>query len=158
MSYYYLVSMDELDRKILDIMNTNARKSFRQMAKQLKVSMSTVSNRVKGLERDGVIKGYIPVLDPHKVGLDLLVIIGVRISKGDLIDVQNEISRHASVYGVYDITGEWDSIVIARFGNREELNTFIKRVHSIEKIERTNTQIVLNVVKEELMVPVPRFP
>jgi DNA-binding Lrp family transcriptional regulator len=147
--------MDVLDINILRLMNENARKSFRQIAKELKVSMSTISNRVKAMEGEGVIKGYIPVLDPHKLGLDILVMIGVRISKGKMIDVQNEISTHKSVLGVYDITGEWDSIVIARFVNREELDAFLKWVLGIEHVERTYTQLVLNVVKEEARVRIP---
>lgn len=147
--------MDELDAKILGLMNENARTSYRTMAKKLKVSMSTISNRVKNLENEGVIKGYIPLLDPQKIGYDLLVIIGVRISKGKLILVQNEISRNPNVFGVYDITGDWDSILIARFRNREELNVFIKWVVSVEFVERTYTQIVLNVVKDEMVLPIP---
>ena len=102
--------MDELDRKILNSLNMNARKSFRKIAKELGISMITVSNRIKNMEDREVIKGYIPVLDPQKVGYDLLVMIGVRISRGKLIDVQNHISAHPGVFGVYDITGEWDSI------------------------------------------------
>jgi len=147
--------MDELDRKIIMRLNENARKSYRQIAKELHVSMSTVSNRIKAMENDGVIKGYIPVLDAQKVGFDLMAMLGVRISRGKLIDVQNVISTHSSVIGVYDITGEWDSIVIARFRNRTELNTFIKWVVSLEHIERTYTQIVLNVVKDEAGVAIP---
>lgn len=144
--------MDELDVKILTILNENARNSFRQIAKQLKVSMSTISNRVKRLEEEGVIKGYAPILDPLKVGLDLQVIVGVRISKGKLIDVQNQIATYTGVFGVYDITGDWDSIVITRFKSRGELNTFIKWVLSLDHVERTYTQMVLNVVKEEVRV------
>ena len=147
--------MDELDRKILMRLNENARKSYRQMAKELHVSMSTVSNRVKAMEKEGVIKGYVPVLDAHKVGFDLMAMVGVRISRGKLIDVQNKISTYSNVTGVYDITGEWDSIVIARFRNRTELNTFIKWVVSLEHIERTYTQIVLNVVKDEMTITMP---
>jgi DNA-binding Lrp family transcriptional regulator len=147
--------MDDLDIRILRVLNENARMSFRQMAKELKVSMSTVSNRVRRLEEEGIIKGYAPVLDPHKMGLDLQVIVGVRISKGKLIDVQNQIATYPAVFGVYDITGDWDSIVITRFRNRRELNTFIKWVLSLDHVERTYTQMVLNIVKEEARVSPP---
>jgi DNA-binding Lrp family transcriptional regulator len=147
--------MDDLDVRILNLLNENARKSFRQIARELKVSMSTVSNRVRKLEEEGVIKGYAPILDPLMVGLDLQVIIGVRISKGKLIDVQNQIATYPAVFGVYDITGDWDSLVITRFRNRGELNTFIKWVLSLDHVERTYTQMVLNVVKEEVRVSPP---
>lgn len=147
--------MDDLDRKIISSLNENARKSYRQMAKELGVSMSTVANRVRKLEETGVIRGYIPNIDPHKVGYDLLAIIGMRISKGKMIKVQDKIARATEVINVYDITGEWDSMIVARFRSRRELNKFIKWITGMEFVERTYTQIVLNVVKEEIKVELP---
>ncbi len=141
--------------RILSELNRNARLSYRQMAKELNVSMSTISNRVRNMENKGIIKGYVPILDPLQIGFDLMVIIGVRISKGNLLGVQNEISKNPNVFGVYDITGDWDSIIEARFRNRAELNKFIKWLVSIENVERSYTQIVLNVVKEEAIFHEP---
>jgi len=50
---------------------------------------------------------------------------------------------------IYDVTGDWDSIVIARFKSREDLNSFIKGILAQKYVDRTVTHIVLNVVKEE---------
>ena len=101
------------------------------------------------MEAEGIIKGYIPLIDLDKLGYDLLVIIGIRISHGKLIEVEKRISKNPHVYEIYDTTGDWDSIIIARFKSREELNTFIKRVLAAEHVERTMTYLVLNVVKDE---------
>ncbi len=101
------------------------------------------------MEAEGIIKGYIPLIDLDKLGYDLLVIIGIRISHGKLIEVEKRISKNPHVYEIYDTTGDWDSIIIARFKSREELNTFIKRVLAVEHVERTMTYLVLNVVKDE---------
>ncbi|MGQ0536507.1 MAG: Lrp/AsnC family transcriptional regulator [Methanobacteriota archaeon] len=147
--------LDELDMKILASLNENARKSFRDMAKELGVSLSTVSNRVHHLEQSGIVSGYIPVVDAHKVGYDLNVVIGVRILHGKLLDVQKRIAKVPEVYGVYDVTGEWDSIILARFRNREDMDVFIKNLLAIEHVERTFTQLVLNTVKEEKRVLPP---
>ncbi|MCK4757401.1 MAG: Lrp/AsnC family transcriptional regulator [Thermoplasmata archaeon] len=147
--------MDKLDYSIINLLNENARKSYRQMAKELDVSMSTISNRIRKMEEEEIIKGYIPLIDPQKVGYDLLAVIGMRISHGKMIKVQDKISKTPEVISVYDITGEWDSIIVVRFRNRRELNKFIKWITSMEFVERTYTQIVLNVVKEEVKVPVP---
>ena len=147
--------MDTLDLNIIELLNQNARMSFRNIARELDVSMSTISNRVKRMEDEGIILGYAPIVDSQKLGYDILVIIGVRISKGRLIDVQGRISKHERVVSVYDITGEWDSMIMARFKNRAELNRFIKDVLSMEFIDRTYTHMVLNVVKEENLVMPP---
>jgi Lrp/AsnC family transcriptional regulator for asnA, asnC and gidA len=130
-------------------LNENARKSFRDIAKELEVSLSTVSNRVHKMENEGILTGYAPLVDHLKLGYDLSVVVGIRISKGKLLEVQKSIAKDPRVFGVYDVTGDWDSIITARFKNRTELDDFIKRVLTLEYIERTYTHLVLNTVKDE---------
>ena len=78
--------------------------------------------------------------------------VHLRITKGKIMEVQATIAKHDRVYAVYDITGEWDSLVLARFKDREEMDEFIKTILSQKNIERTSTSLVLNNVKEELRV------
>ncbi|MDH4123271.1 MAG: Lrp/AsnC family transcriptional regulator [Thermoplasmata archaeon] len=145
--------MDEIDRDILRCLYEDARMPMRQIAEKLDISVSTVSVRIKALEDEKVILGYIPILDPEKLGYDLLTIIGVRISEGKLVDVEHKLAKDARILQVYDVTGEWDSLMIARFRSREELNAFVKDLLSQPHIERTNTLLVLNVVKDEKRLP-----
>lgn len=144
--------LDDTDLAILRALNQDARKSYRTLAEELGLALSTVSARVKRLETEGYVLGYVPVLDPQKLGFDLVVIVGVTITAGKLIEAQQRIARMPRVYGVYDVTGEWDSIVLARFRDREELNGFVKDLLALPSVERTGTQLVLNTVKEEKRV------
>jgi DNA-binding Lrp family transcriptional regulator len=144
--------LDDVDVAILRALNQDARKSFRDLAKELSLALSTVSARVKRLEQQGYILGYVPVLDPQRLGLDLVVIVGVKILHGRLIEAQKRIARMGSVFGVYDVTGDWDSMILARFRDREDLNGFIKELLALPYVERTGTQLVLNTVKEEKRV------
>ncbi|HLA46882.1 MAG TPA: Lrp/AsnC family transcriptional regulator [Thermoplasmata archaeon] len=146
--------LDDLDVAILRRLNQDARKSFRDIARELEVSISTVSNRVKRLESEGIILGYAPLLDEKKLGYDVLAVIGVRISKGKLLEVQRKIAREDKVVEVYDVTGEYDSVIIARFRNTKELDAFIKKLVAMENVDRTYTQVVLNVVKQEKRAPI----
>ena len=147
-----MINMDELDYKILRKLNENARKSYREIARELKVSLSTISNRIKKLEDEKIIEGYIPVINQEKMGFDLTAVINVKISHGKLIEVQEKISKDKHVSSIYDITGDWDSLIIANFKDRRDLNGFIKGVLAMENVEKTNTQIVLNIVKNEKRV------
>lgn len=144
--------IDELERKIVRAMNQNARRSFRDIAKELGTSATAVIGKVKRLEAAGAIKGYIPVVSPGYFGIDLIAIIALRISKGKLLQTQKRISRDSRVAAVYDITGEWDSLVIGHFKSRDDLNDFIKGVLALPFIDRTVTHLVLNVVKDEKRV------
>jgi len=146
--------MDETDRKILRCLYEDARMPLRQIAERLGISVSTVSVRLRALEEEQVIKGYVPILDPAKLGYDLLTIIGVRISEGKLVDVEERLAKDPRVLQVYDVTGEWDAMLIARFRSREELNVFVKDLLAQPHIERTNTLLVLNVVKDEKRLPI----
>lgn len=145
---------DELDRKIIRSLNENARKSFREVAKDVGTSVTAVIHRVKKFEDSGTIKGYIPLVDSGYFGMELMAVIALRISQGKLLETQKNIARDARVVAVYDITGEWDSIVIGRFKDRQDLNDFIKNLLSQKNVYRSVTHIVLNVVKEEYRVKV----
>lgn len=146
--------IDELDRKIVRVMNRNARKSFREIAKEVGTSATAVINKVRQMENSGVIKGYIPVVSSEYFGFDMTAIIALRISRGKLLETQRTISEDPQVAAVYDITGEWDSLVIGLFKSREDLNRFIKKILSLPYVDRTVTHIVLNIVKDEKRVSV----
>ncbi len=144
--------MDKLDWNIILSLNANGRKSFRHISKELKVSLSTISNRVKRLEEIGIIERYIPVINREKIGYNLTAIINIKLTHGKLIEVQEKISKDNHVSAVYDITGDWDSLIVAHFKDRRDLNSFIKRILSMDFVERSNTQLVLNIVKDEKRV------
>ncbi|OGD14638.1 MAG: hypothetical protein A2V76_08420 [Candidatus Aminicenantes bacterium RBG_16_63_14] len=146
--------IEELDRKIVRILNANARKSFREVAKEVGTSATVVIRTVKKLEAAGAIRGYVPVVDPEYFGIPLAAIVAVRFSKGKLLETQKKIAQDPHVAAVYDVTGDWDSFIVGRFTGREDLNGFIKGLLDIPHVDRTVTHIVLNVVKEEPRVAV----
>lgn len=147
-------TLDDLDRSILEELNVDARRSHRAIAQRLKVSPTTVSSRVARLEGDGVIRGYIPLLDDEQLGWDLWAAIGIRISKGRLKEVEERLARDPHAYAIFDVTGEHDALLLGRFRDRRDLDRFVKHALQDPHVERTNTQMVLNRVKEDRRVPV----
>ena len=140
--------LDDIDKKIIKVLENDARTSLRKISELVDVSLGTVSNRVKRMEKNGVIRGYSVILDPDKIGWELNVVIGLRIQKGRLIEIQERIAKDSRVHGVYDVTGDFDSMVIARAKNRKDLDDLSKNVLSIDGVERSITHLVLNTVKE----------
>ena len=146
--------IDELDKKILKALNKDARMSFRQVAKKLKISPTTLHNKVRKLESSGILKGYIPLIDTESVGYNLTAIIGLRVKQDKDIEVQEVISKLPQVGAIYEITGEWDLILICYFKGRKDLTFFLKKSLPLTNIERAITHLVLNVVKEEKRIPI----
>ena len=141
--------LDDTDRSIINVLEADARTSLRKISEIVGVSLGTVSNRVKRLERSGVIQGYSVILDHEKTGWELNVVIGLRIEKGRLIEIQEEIAKDLRVYGVYDVTGDFDSMIIARAKDRKDLDDLSKNVLSVDGVVRSVTHLVLNTVKEK---------
>ncbi|MBK00335.1 MAG: AsnC family transcriptional regulator [Euryarchaeota archaeon] len=140
--------LDDVDRKLIEALMNNSRASMRQLAVELDVALGTIGNRLKRLEKEKIIKGYNIILDPAKVGWEMTVIVGLRITKGRMIEVQKRIAEDPRVFLVYDVTGDYDSFVVAKVQNTDDLNDLTKGVLTSEGIERSLTHVVLNTVKE----------
>jgi len=143
-------SIDEKDLKILEVLQENSRLSFRRLAKKTGYSVATVMSRIKKLEEIGIIKKYTVEIDYSKLGLDFPVIIDVRVSKGKLFEVEEEIAKDPHVLAVYDITGDFDVAILAIFKTRKELDKFVKELQKMKYVERTYTKLILNIIKETL--------
>ena len=143
------MDLDKTDERILKNLMVDARLSARQLALKLGISTVTVLSRIKKLEREKIIKGYTALIDHEKLGYNLTAIIEIIAKKDKIIDMEMEISKIENVCGVYDITGNTDTLVIAKFKSRNELSEFVKGLASIQNIENTITHVVLNTAKED---------
>jgi len=141
--------MDETDIKILKELVADARVSYNEIARRIRVSVGTIVSRVHNLEKEGVIKGYSAILDAEKMGYDLAAIIEIIISKGRIHELEKEVAKNPNVYGVYDVTGVSNAIALARFKSKRELSEFVKSLLSLEFVDRTLTHVVLGTVKED---------
>ena len=145
---------DEVDRQLIEALQQDGRLSMRKLSERIGVALGTVANRLGKLEQDGVIKGYSVVLDADKIGWEMTVVVGLRIVKGRLLEVQRKIAADPRVFAVYDVTGEMDRLVVARVTDRDD---FTKTVLSSDGVERSITHVALNTVKDTA-VTLPHSP
>ncbi len=141
--------LDKTDIKILKNLLVDARLSSRQMALKLGMSTVTILTRIKKMEKEKIVRGYTAIIDHEKLGYDLTAIIEIFTKKGKMVEVENELSSLENVCAVYDVTGESDTVVVAKFKNREELSKFVKTISSKPNVDKTVTNIVLSTVKED---------
>ena len=142
------MSIDKTDQEILKNLIMDARLSARQLAIKLGMSTVTILTRIKKLEKERIIKGYTAIIDHEKLGYDLTAIIEI-ISKKDILGIEEKLAKIENVCGVYDITGNTDTVIVAKFRERDELSKFVKTLSAMENVENTITHIVLNTVKED---------
>ena len=142
--------IDEVDRKILNELLHDCRRSYRSISRRTGISVGTVLSRIRKLERAGVIKGYSAVLDHERMGYQLTVLAEITVSKGKLLEMEEAISKLPNTCAVYDVTGLTDAVVLAKFRSREELSKFTKSLLSMPFVDRTNTHMVLTTVKEDM--------
>jgi len=146
------MDIDEVDFKILKNLIVDARQSARKLSLKLGLSTVTVLSRIQKLEQSKVIKGYTAILDDQKLGFDLTAVIEISAKEGQMALVEKEVSVLENVCAVYDITGQTDALVVAKFKNRAELSKFVKKISSKPSVENTNTHIVLSTVKEDFRI------
>lgn len=142
------LELDGVDKQILAELRSNCRRSYRELAKAIEISPAALIDRVKRLEKKGYVLGYSANLDFLKLGYEFVAIVQISIAHGTLLDVQEKISKLAGVAAVYDMTGEYDSLAIVMCKSRAELSALVKKILKVPNVEKTNTSMVLNVMKD----------
>ena len=140
--------MDAFDRRIVEEIRADCRRSYRRLAEAVGLSPAALMERIKKLENAGFVKGYSARLDFLKFGYEFMAVVQINISHGSLLEVQEKISKLPGIAAVYDVTGQYDSMAILMCKSRAELSSLIKRILAIQHVDKTNTNMVLNVVKE----------
>lgn len=147
--------VDETDLKIIKLLEEDSKMNYREIADNIGVAVGTVHNRINNLKENDIIKKFTVDIDTEKLGYQITAVILMQI-KGKFIEkIEMELKQNPHVYGIYDTTGDWDSIIIVKFKKIADLNKFLKELNTLENVERTSTSVCLNVVKENTFFPLP---
>jgi Lrp/AsnC family transcriptional regulator for asnA, asnC and gidA len=149
-----MIQLDEVDKKILRELQRDARLSFKTIAKEIGVSEATVFVRVKKLTQKGVLKGFRAIVEPKAVGKTLTAFILVRAQPKAYPAMLAAIRKLEDVYEIYDVTGQYYSVLKARTSDTDKLSTIIDEIGSVEGVAGTETMIVFRTVKEETSIKI----
>ncbi|MFZ1076005.1 MAG: Lrp/AsnC family transcriptional regulator [Nitrosotalea sp.] len=146
------MAVDDLDKRILEELLKNSKRSYRQLADELEIAPGTVLKRIKDLESKGIIKGYSIIVDQGKLGSPIIALIEIISSGGKLEEMGKKLSKLPNLYGIYETTGSPDAIIIGKFRDTDELGKFARHLLGLPSVSRTNTHVVLNTVKEDFRI------
>jgi Lrp/AsnC family transcriptional regulator, leucine-responsive regulatory protein len=155
---YTLAMVDEIDRKILDLMQGNAKLSNAELAECVGLTVSSVHERVKKLERKGVIKGYVAVVDADKIGKPLLAFVRLTVASHEQAraSVKDLCESEPDILECHNVAGEDCYILKVRAEGPKQLERLISAVRGSADANRSITNIVLSTYKESIRInPAP---
>lgn len=133
--------MDEIDRKIINLLKENARMSYTSIAKKVGLSEGAVRKRVNELITKGVIKKFTIILS-QKEEVEAIILASVD-ALTSTASVSEKISKIEGVRSLYEITGQYDIAVLISASDMETINKYVDQIRQIEGVTSTNTMIVL---------------
>ena len=152
--------MDRIDRKIIDILQTNARAPLKEIADRVFLSSPAVSARIAKLEKDGVLTGYQAqvaplklgqLVDAPKLGYMVKAFINLDMDPQRKPEFYPYIQSCGNVVECNCVTGDYSMLIEVLFGTTQELDTFINH---LQQFGRTRTQIVFSTPVEHRGLPV----
>ena len=155
-----MTDLDRTDRKILDILQRQGRISMTDLAEQIGLSTSPCSERVRRMEREGVISGYHAHVSPEALGKTLLVFVEIKLSakSGDVFDkVRKELLHMPEVLECHLVSGSFDYLVKARLSGMSEYRHLLGDI--LKKLPvgaESHSYVVMEEIKETLMLAVDR--
>ncbi|MBC7796020.1 MAG: Lrp/AsnC family transcriptional regulator [Pyrinomonadaceae bacterium] len=146
--------INDIDNQILNIIQTDARISNAEIARQVGLAPSAVLERVKKLEERGIIRGYSTELDAVQVGFGLTAFVAVR-TNDCCVETDKFLAAIPEVLEVHDVAGDDSYLLKVRVKNTEDLARLLReRLKNVPSIASTKTTIVLQTIKETTALPI----
>jgi len=143
-----IAEIDELDLKILKLLEEDGRLAFLDIAKKLRLSESTIRKRVKALKENGVIKRFTVEIDPAKIGLNTVAIVGIDVDPPKLLEVAQKLCDFKEIRCVATSTG--DHMIMTEIWTKDgrELTRLIsEKIGPIEGVKKICPAIILEKLK-----------
>jgi Lrp/AsnC family leucine-responsive transcriptional regulator len=154
--------IDEIDRQIIGLLQEDARLSNAALAEEVGLTVSTVHERVKKLEKKGIIKGYVALVDAEAVGKPIMAFIRLTVgtTPGDYVESKNRVVQvcqaEPDVLECHGVAGEDCYIIKVRAAHPKDLERLIERIRCSAQVSRSVTSIALSTFKESTVI-VPRL-
>ena len=141
--------LDSVDKKILSILKNNARNSVSNIAEEINLSIPATSDRIKKMEDMNIIVGYKTIVNPQKIGLDILALITIiSESSADYGKIITYANQTDEIVECFATTGRGSHILIVQTKDSQSLEQLLRTIQSWPNVMRTETQIILSANKE----------
>jgi DNA-binding Lrp family transcriptional regulator len=136
--------LDGLDLDLLNLMLEEPRAGVREYARVLGIARGTAASRLARLERDGVITGHAPTIDPGALGYEVLGFVHLILAQGKLDEVAGRLADIPELLEAHSTTGEGDLLCRVAARNNAHLESIVQQLLALPGVVRTRTEIALN--------------
>ncbi len=152
------IKLDEIDLKILSTLQDNGRTKRNKLAEEVKLSIPSVSERLRKLEESGVILGYHSVLDARSVGLEVTAFIFLTTESSKFYaKIIERATEHDEILECHAITGDGSHILKIRTESTETLENLLSKIQAWPGVVNTRTDVVLSSPKETNVLPLSQL-
>lgn len=142
------MTVDDLDARILTALGRDGRATIREIARTTGAPATTVQERVRTLEENSVIQGYVPRLDYGSLGYELTVVLRLSVDGDALTALTGRLRDEARIIAVYEVTGRFDVVAIGKYTDADEMTEQVRWLLSDSAVRVADTSLVLDVVRE----------
>jgi DNA-binding Lrp family transcriptional regulator len=151
-----MAELDDIDRRIVDLLQADGRLSMRGVAASLHVSRATVYNRVERLERDGVITGYTATVSPRHLGYDLSAYVYLDVDQQSWKSLQARLAQIPEVVHAALVSGEHDIVLLVRSRDAATLRDLVlNRLQDLPEVRSTQTVLIFDELVTGTAAPPP---
>ena len=147
-----MYNLDSIDKQILALLQDNSKINIKEIALKVDLTATPTYDRIKRMEKSGIIKRYVAELDKEKIGLDLVVFCQVTLqvhSKSLITQFENSISKMPEIIGCYHIAGNFDYLLKIVTPNIKSYQLFLKNKLSVlQSVSTVQSNFVMSTVKE----------
>lgn len=153
------MELDRFDRQLLNLVQEDAAQTAERLAEQVGLSPSAIQRRLKRMREQGVITRDVAVVDPREIGRPTFFVVSLEIERERpelLAQLREWLTRRAEVQQAYYVTGETDFVIVVTARDTEAFDAMMSRlVQENPNVRRFTTNVVLNLLKQGLSIPVP---
>ena len=136
--------VEEIDRRIVSLLSRNGRMSFTELARQAGLSVSAVHQRVRRLENEGVITGYVALCDPEVIGLPLTAFVSIKpFDPAAPDDLPARLADLTAIEACHSVAGDENYILKVRVASPADLEDLLQQIRTLASVS-TRTTIVLS--------------
>ena len=153
------MELDRFDRLLLNLVQQDAGQTAERLAEQVSLSPSAIQRRLRRLREEGVILREAAIVDPRKIGRPVYFVVGVQVEHerpGMMAQLRKWLAAQEHIQQIFYVTGEADFILVVTAPDTETYDALMSRMlDENPSVKRFTTNVVMNVVKQGLSIPVP---